>query len=221
MLRDLVRELNLQRLTDPSVEMKITNKLIDEVFRNKDKTRAHKIPEDDLIGQINGMYANALGMGGVLPIQVSKTRSENCLSMELTGMQGDVMKESMKCAKTMAWSLLEKEIQDDINEKDKFGLHIHCPNAATPKDGPSAGGAICLAILSSLSNKAIRKDVAMTGEIDLRGKITAIGGLGAKLTGAKEAGVKLALIPKQNHPQLNALETKIYLLKMTNLLCKK
>ena len=205
LLRDLARELNLRRLTDPSVEMKITNKLIDDVFKNKDKTRAHKIPEDDLIGQINGMYANVLGMGGVLPIQVSKTRSENCLSMELTGMQGDVMKESMKCAKTMAWSLLEKEIQDDINEKDKFGLHIHCPNAATPKDGPSAGGAICLAILSSLSNKAIKKDVAMTGEIDLRGKITAIGGLGAKLTGAKEAGVKLALIPKQNHPQLERL----------------
>jgi hypothetical protein len=202
LLQDLIRELNLRRLTDPSVKMEVTQGLVDSVFQHKDKTRTHKIPEEDLVGQINGMYANALGMGGVLPIQVSRTRSDTALAMELTGMQGDVMKESMKCAKTMAWSLLEEEIRKDIDTTDKFGLHIHCPNAATPKDGPSAGGAICLAIMSALANKPIRRDVAMTGELDLRGKITAIGGLGPKLTGAKEAGVKLALIPKQNHAQL-------------------
>ena len=205
LLQDLFRELNLRRLMDPSIQMSITDELIEEVFKNRDKTRSHSISEMDLVGQINGMYANAIGMGGVMPIQVSKTRSENALSMELTGMQGDVMKESMKCAKTMAWSLLDEDMRAKINSRETFGLHIHCPAAATPKDGPSAGGAICLAVMSSLTDRPIRRDVSMTGELDLQGNITAIGGLHPKLVGAKEAGIKLALIPKENHEQLMRL----------------
>jgi ATP-dependent Lon protease len=203
-LRDLIRELNLRRLCDQEIDLEISDNLIQEVFSHRDKTRRHKIPVESQTGQINGMYANALGMGGVLPIQVSLTKSESSGKMELTGMQGDVMKESMICARTMAWELFDQQVVEET-EKEKFGLHIHCPSAATPKDGPSAGGAICLAIFSALSKRKIKNTVAMTGEMDLRGRITAIGGLGPKLTGAKAAGVKLALIPKENHVQMQRL----------------
>jgi len=99
----------------------------------------------------------------------------------------------------------KKEQENEDKDKKEKGIHIHCPSAATPKDGPSAGGAICLAIYSFLSEKPILTNVAMTGEIDLRGNITAIGGLEAKLNGAKKAKITLTLIPKENEQQLERL----------------
>ena len=128
--------------------------------------------------------------------------------MELTGTQGDVMKESMKCAKTMAFKLMCNDNPDFDPNELKDGLHIHCPSTSTPKDGPSAGGAICLAIYSYLSQKPINQYIAMTGEIDLIGNITAIGGLEAKLVGAKKAKVRLALIPEENLQQLERIRNE-------------
>ena len=131
-----------------------------------------------------------------------RTPSDTKLSLELTGNQGNVMKESMKCAKTIAWNLLPYEIKKNIktewDEVGSFGLHIHCPDAAMPKDGPSAGIAITSAILSRLCNVKIRNTIAMTGEIDLNGKVHAIGGLDSKLDGAKRAGVTKVLVPEEN-----------------------
>lgn len=203
LLESLIQELNLQRLLNPDTEMLIDRFLINDVFSYKDKVRRQSISEDPLIGQINGMYANALGLGGILPIQVSKSVSDQ--KLELTGTQGDVMKESMKCAKTMAFKLMSKGDPDFDPNELKEGLHIHCPSTSTPKDGPSAGGAICLAIYSYLSQKPINQYIAMTGEIDLIGNITAIGGLEAKLVGAKKARVSTALIPEENLQQLERL----------------
>lgn len=203
LLECLIQELNLQRLINPDTDMVIDRFLINDVFKHKDKVRRQSISDDPIIGQINGMYANALGLGGILPIQVSKHVSEN--KLELTGMQGDVMKESMKCAKTMAFTLMTRDNSTFNPNELKDGLHIHCPSTSTPKDGPSAGGAICIAIYSYLSNKPINQYVAMTGEIDLIGNITAIGGLEAKLVGAKKARVTIALIPEENSEQLDRL----------------
>jgi len=84
------------------------------------------------------------------------------------------MKESIKCAKTLAWNLIPDNLK---KEKVNFGLHLHCPEAATPKDGPSAGTAITIAILSLLLNLPIKNKIAITGEIDLNGKVLAVGGL--------------------------------------------
>ena len=142
------------------------------------------------------MYANSYGLGGILPIQVEKSYTSK--SLVLTGTQGDTMKESMRCAETIAISLVSKEMPEFNKEEMKGGLHIHCPSTGMPKDGPSAGGAICIAIYSFLCNKYINQEVAITGEIDLFGNILPIGGLGAKLVGAKKAGIKKALIPKDN-----------------------
>ena len=112
------------------------------------------------------------------------------------------MQQSMKCAETMAFNLVIKE-KPDFNKDDmKHGLHVHCPSTSIPKDGPSAGGAICIAIYSFLCDKFINQEIAMTGEIDLIGRILPIGGLEAKLVGSKKAGIKVALIPKDNEEQL-------------------
>ena len=111
----------------------------------------------------------------------------------------------MKCAKTMDYKLMSKDNPNFDPNEQKEGLHIHCPSTSTPKDGPSAGGAICLAIYSYLSEKPINQYVAMTGEIDLIGNITAIGGLEAKSVGAKKAKVTTALIPEENLQQLERL----------------
>jgi len=131
------------------------------------------------------------------------------MELTLTGKQGEVMKESVEYAKRIAFSLLstdeQRKLIDDSKDKKCFGLHVHTPEAATPKDGPSAGAAMTLAIYSILSNKKVNNTVAMTGEIDLCKNITAIGGVGAKLNGAKRAGAKIALIPEENLEDLDKL----------------
>ena len=112
------------------------------------------------------------------------------------------MKESMAVAKTLAWSLTpedrQKELIKTFEETKNQGLHIHCPEGATPKDGPSAGGAITMVIFSLLNNKPIKNTVSMTGETNLQGKVTAIGGLDSKIMGSMRAGVKTILYPKDN-----------------------
>ena len=159
------------------------------------------------VGLINGLWASSLGIGGIISIEASVFPSNSFLDLKLTGMQGDVMKESMNVAKTLAWSLLSnnekklvlKRIHCDFkyNVKD-IGLHIHCPEGATPKDGPSAGCAITMAIYSILINKKIKKDIAVTGEISLQGNVTSIGGLNLKILGGIRAGVKTFLYPRDN-----------------------
>ena len=213
-LESLCQELNLKKLINPKIKLQITNRLINSVMHHKDKVRnVIKSNEKYLHGEINGMYANSLGLGGILPIQVS---AHNGDEMILTGMQGDVMKESMKCAKTMAYSLyneyinnkgeIKNEINKEKNDINKYkGIHIHVPTASTPKDGPSAGGAICIALYSHLTGIPIKTDVSMTGEMDLRGNIGAIGGLYAKLHGAKKAKIKTAIIPYDNLEQLERI----------------
>lgn len=163
------------------------------------------IPDTSEIGYIHGLYATSLGNGGVLPIEIKKVFSKEMLSLKLTGMQGDVMRESMNCALTIAWNLLSDDEKDAIEKNPPFGLHIHCPEAATPKDGPSAGLAIALCILSVLKQKPIQPTVCMTGEIDLNGNVRAIGGLGSKLRGAKFSKMKLCLVPDENIEDLRIL----------------
>ncbi len=204
LLEALIQELNLRRLSNPMMNMTIDRFLIREVFSHRDKVRKESISETPLIGQINGMYANALGLGGILPIQVSANLTDDKLI--LTGTQGDTMQESMKCARTMAYEMLPDELKELKKDKEKsIGLHIHCPATSMPKDGPSAGGAICSAIYSYLTKKEILQNVSMTGEMDIKGRITAIGGVEFKLNGAKKAGITLALIPKENEEQLQRL----------------
>ena len=204
-LYEIVREINLNKITeDEEIEFPYTvsQEKIDDIFSNNSKIILKKCAKEPHVGIVNGLYATSLGTGGLTLIQVYKTLSDNKLSLELTGSQGDVMKESMKVAKTLAWNIIPEEVKKDIkktwDESGPFGLHIHCPEGATPKDGPSAGTAITCAIISRLCGIKISNLVALTGEITLRGNVTAIGGVDSKVSGAKRAGAKKILLPEDN-----------------------
>lgn len=209
---DIVRDVNLGRFSDKDkyqIPYIVTEEYVKLLFENYPKVRIKKIAEEPLVGLVNGLYATTTGIGGLTIIQTMKYPSDKMLELTLTGKQGDVMKESVNYASKIAFSLLSKEEQqkliDDAQNKKAFGLHVHTPEAAVPKDGPSAGAAMTLAIYSVLTNKKISNKVAMTGEIDLRKRVTAIGGVDAKLNGAKKAGITKALIPKENLEDLEKL----------------
>ena len=161
--------------------------------------KVHAVPT---IGIINGLWANTMGRGGIIPIEARFFPTSAFLELRLTGLQGDVMKESMNVAKTLAWTLCSKETQQkwlaEFKDTQLQGLHIHCPDGAVNKDGPSAGAAITTTLYSLLNNRAINNTIGMTGEIDLFGNITAIGGLDCKIAGGIRAGIKQFLYPKQN-----------------------
>ena len=161
-----------------------------------------------MVGLVNGLYATSSGIGGITLIEAFKNYSNTHLELELTGQQGDVMKESMRVAKTIAWNLLPSNFKKNIIEGTKFGIHIHCPSAATPKDGPSAGAAITIAIISLLTGFTVKHTYGITGEIDLNGNVLEIGGLTSKLEGAKTAGINTVLCPKQNEDDLNKILEK-------------
>ena len=171
-------------------------------MKDRHKTKPYLIHKIPTVGLINGLWANSLGMGGVLPIESSFIYSSNFMELKLTGMQGDVMKESMNVAKTVSWNLLTKAQQEKLRvkmEETKMqGIHIHCPDGATNKDGPSAGTAITMVMYSMLTKKKIKPNVAITGEMNLQHKVTAIGGLDLKIIGGIEAGVTEFIYPEEN-----------------------
>jgi ATP-dependent Lon protease len=179
---------------------------LDIILKDYRKINRDKIHNEPSIGMINGMWANSLGIGGVLPIESSFIPSKDFMNVKTTGSLKDVMKESIQVAYSVAWSFLDDNTKNSLMEKWKLNpetFHIHCPDGAVPKDGPSAGSAMTTVMYSQFTGMKINNKVAMTGEINLRGNITAIGGLEEKLVGAKLAGVELALIPKENEEDLN------------------
>ena len=208
---EIIRDINLNRFHSDEFQIPFTIKkeYIQRLFENKPKVKVKKIHTEPAVGLVNGLYATASGIGGITVIQAIKFPSSKMLEIELTGKAGDVMKESVQYSLKVAWSLLTKEEQDtiieDSNNKKIFGIHIHCPDGATPKDGPSAGLAFTLAIYSLLTGKKVNNKICMTGEVDLQGESGIIGGLESKLPGGKKAGCTLALIPKDNMEDLERM----------------
>lgn len=198
-LNEIYTELNLLVIQDEvRFPYTLTADFVDEIFRERQSVKRKMILTTDKVGHINGMYASTNG-GGITIVQVSKVHHKNFLELVITGQQGAVMKESIHVAKTIAWNLLSPSEQARVAvDWKETGIHLHCPEGSTPKEGPSAGTAITVAILSALQGKRIRHDVAITGEIELNGYVTAIGGLDQKLTGAKKAGIRRALVPLEN-----------------------
>ena len=207
-LFEIVGEVNLDILKNTSVDVELPIIITKEdikikYFKDKHEIKHKKIHLDHKIGIINGLWANALGKGGVIPIQVNWLPSDKFLSLKLTGMQGDVMKESMNVALTLAWKLTpvsrQKMLRDEYCDITNLnGVHIHCPEGSVPKDGPSAGTAITTAIFSIFNNKKIKYHIAITGEISLDGNVTEIGGLDLKFIGGIKAGVKDFIFPNEN-----------------------
>jgi len=223
-LFEIVGEINLDILKnfDTKYEIPINIRIEDiktKYFKDKQEIKHKKIHNENKVGIINGLWANAHGKGGVIPIQANWRPSEKFLQLHLTGMQGDVMKESMNVALTLAWNLTSIEKRKELlNEQSLIlnGVHIHCPEGATPKDGPSAGTAITTTIYSLLNNKKIKWEIAITGEITLDGKVTEIGGLDLKFIGGIKAGVKEFLYPKENQKDFDSFMEKYKDKELTN-----
>tara|TARA_B110000879_G_scaffold212069_1_gene306785 strand:- start:18 stop:2573 length:2556 start_codon:yes stop_codon:yes gene_type:complete len=215
----LIREVNLAEITETKVEGVIVNypfqltvnNTVDMLkeFRPIEKTEVHC---RDKVGLINGMWAGSLGLGGILPIECILIPSKVPLTIKATGSLEKVIKESTEVACSVAWSKLSTRTKNKLNKKWKDyseGIHIHCPEGAVPKDGPSAGTALTVALYSLFTNKTIPNNIAITGEINLQGDVMVIGGLEEKLQGAKKAGVVKAFIPRGNEKDLYKIRSRV------------
>jgi ATP-dependent Lon protease len=152
----------------------------------------------DQIGLAAGLAWTSVG-GDVLFVEVALSPGKG--RIKLTGKLGEVMKESAQAALTYVRSH-HKELKIDIEKINQTDVHIHVPEGAVPKDGPSAGVTITTAIVSAFKKKAVRRDVAMTGEVTLRGRVLRIGGLKEKAIAAHRAGSKIVIIPQDNERDL-------------------
>lgn len=209
-LENLFLKINLDRIYKRNIFESRDNFSIEEPifitqddihkYLNKPNLNIKKIHKDPSIGVINGLYATTVGAGGIIPILIYNNfmSDQNKFTLKITGSQGKVMKESVHFAFTTAMSLVKPEYREKFIKNYPHGLHIHTPDGATPKDGPSAGSAFTTAFISRILEKRVKNDVALTGEIEMNGRVTEIGGLQYKLSGAKKAGIQLAFIPREN-----------------------
>tara|TARA_Y100000591_G_C21829269_1_gene698595 strand:- start:413 stop:2326 length:1914 start_codon:yes stop_codon:yes gene_type:complete len=218
-LFEIISEINLELLEKNNIELPlvITKEMIDKKYlKERIKVMHTYIHKEPKVGIINGLWANSIGMGGIIQIECKYFPTNTFLELKLTGMQGDVMKESMNVAKTLSWNLCTEKERNKLlsknTQKSKFqGIHIHCPEGAVPKDGPSAGTAITIALYSLLTKNKIPNKIAITGEINLSGNVTKIGGLELKILGGIRAGVKKFFIPEENREDYEKiLENEIY-----------
>jgi ATP-dependent Lon protease len=163
--------------------------------------------QKDEIGVATGVAWTEAG-GDLMPIEVTLLEGKGNLT--LTGQLGEVMQESAQAALSYARAYLSQvEDEEDATDFDKIDLHIHVPEGAIPKDGPSAGITIASALLSALTERPVRRDVAMTGEITLRGRVLAVGGLKEKAMCAHRAGIKAFLLPKRNAKDMVDIPSKV------------
>ena len=155
------------------------------------------------MGQVTGLAVTSVG-GDLLTIEVAAVPGKG--SHNRTGSLGDVMQESVQAATTVVRSRA-KALNIEKGFHENIDLHVHIPEGATPKDGPSAGIGICTAMISALTGIPARGSVAMTGEITLRGDVLPVGGIKEKILAAKRAGIKKILMPKSNQKDVNEIKS--------------
>lgn len=199
-----IRKFAVKFVNGEEESIRFTDKNIGEYLGVK-KVKPDELSKNDEIGVVNGLAWTAVG-GTLLPIEVAVMPGDGKLT--LTGSLGDVMQESAKAAITCIRSHSDVLGIDKDFYKTK-DIHLHAPEGAVPKDGPSAGITMATAIYSALSMRPVRRDVAMTGEITLRGKVLAIGGLKEKSMAAYKAGVKTVFIPNDNAPDLDEIDSVV------------
>jgi ATP-dependent Lon protease len=203
-VRNLEREIaNLTRkavrhvLTKNAKSVRVTRRNL-EKFAGVQRYRYGMVEEHDLVGVTTGLAWTEVG-GELLSIEAVIMPGKG--NVAHTGTLGDVMKESVQAARSFIRS---RSVEFGISPKafEKNDIHVHVPEGATPKDGPSAGVAMCVSMVSALTGNEVRKDIAMTGEITLRGRVLPIGGLKEKLLAALRGGIQTVLIPKDNEKDL-------------------
>ena len=199
--RKVVKALLLKQMTPQVV---VTPDNLND-FLGVQKYTYGRAEAQNQVGQVVGLAWTEVG-GDLLTIEAALMPGKGVITR--TGSLGDVMKESVEAARTVVRSRARMlGIKDDVFEKKD--LHIHVPDGATPKDGPSAGAAMTTAMVSAMTGIPIRADVAMTGEITLRGEVTAIGGLKEKLLAALRGGIKTVLIPEDNVKDLQDIPENV------------
>lgn len=185
-------------------KIKVTEQNL-EKFLGKEKYSFDKKNDTDEVGIVRGLAWTSVG-GDTLQIEVNVMPGKG--EIILTGQLGDVMKESAQAGISYIRSISSKyKVAEDFFEK--HDIHIHIPEGAVPKDGPSAGITMATAMLSAITDKKVRADLAMTGEITLRGRVLPIGGLKEKLLAAKNAGIRTVLVPKENKKDVDELSSEI------------
>ncbi len=193
----LVQDENIKRIT-------VTGSNITEFLGNK-KYLPDRLPSCDQVGLVTGLAWTAVG-GEVLEVEVNVMDGSG--KLELTGNLGDVMKESAHAAYSYIRANAEM-LQIDRDFYKNKDIHVHFPEGAIPKDGPSAGVTVCTAMVSALTNTTVRRDVAMTGEISIRGRVLPIGGLKEKTMAALRHGVSTVIIPKDNERDLEEIDQTV------------
>jgi ATP-dependent Lon protease len=192
-------------LLDPSLKNVVVNQENLSEYLGIQRFDFGKADKSNQVGQVTGLAWTQVG-GDLLTIEAASTPGKG--KNTCTGSLGDVMLESIKTAMTVVRARADVlRINEDFHEKKD--VHIHVPEGATPKDGPSAGIAMCTALVSSLTGNPVRCDVAMTGEITLRGEVLAIGGLKEKLLAAYRGGIKTVIIPKENQRDLEEIPDNV------------
>ena len=219
-LFEIVGEINLDILihNDKDYEFPIVITIDDiktKYFKDKREIKVYKIHNESKVGVINALWANQMAQGGVLPIQASFIPSSKFLELTLTGSMGEVMKESISVSLTNAWNLTTPErqkylIQKYNNVKDNavFGIHIHCPDISTKKDGPSATTAFSVLIYSLFNDIKIKNYFGITGETHFGHLLTEIGGLQEKIIYSIKAGVTEFIFPKENQSDFDKIMKK-------------
>lgn len=203
-LGEVCRKAAREILKNRKTVMKVSSSNL-EKYLGKPKYSKDKINQKDEVGIVRGLAWTSVG-GDTLEIEVNVMAGKG--KLELTGQLGDVMKESARAGLSYIRSVSEiYKIEDSFFEKHDF--HIHIPEGAVPKDGPSAGITMALAMLSAITGRKVRRDVAMTGEITLRGRVLPIGGLKEKILAAKEAGIKTVFVPKENEKDIEEISGEI------------
>ena len=211
-VRSLEREIS--KICRKAVKRILLDKSIKHVLVNQENLKEFlgvqrfdygKATDQNQVGQVCGLAWTEVG-GDLLTIETTNMPGKGKLTY--TGSLGDVMQESIQAAMTVVRARAEKlRINADFYEKRD--IHVHVPEGATPKDGPRAGNAMCTALVSSLTGNPVRADVAMTGEITLRGEVLPIGGLKEKLLAAHRGGIKRVLIPKENERDLEEIPDNV------------
>ncbi|WP_158967601.1 endopeptidase La [Paraglaciecola sp. L3A3] len=211
-VRNLEREIS--KICRKAVKNILLDKSVKQVVVNQDNLKEYlgvqrfdygKADKENQIGQVTGLAWTQVG-GELLTIETTSVVGKG--KTTFTGSLGNVMQESIQTAMTVVRSRAEKlRINTDFHEKRD--IHVHVPEGATPKDGPSAGIAMCTALISTLTGNPVRCEVAMTGEITLRGEVLPIGGLKEKLLAAHRGGIKTVIIPKDNERDLEEIPDNV------------
>ena len=201
---DICRKAAMEILEKKKKSVHVTERNL-EHYLGKELYSYQMVNEEDEVGIVRGLAWTSVG-GDTLQIEVNVMPGEG--EILLTGQLGDVMKESARTGISYIRSVSkEHEIAEDFFKK--HDIHIHIPEGAVPKDGPSAGITMATAIMSAVTGRKVRADLAMTGEITLRGRVLPIGGLKEKLLAAKNAGIKTVLVPVKNERDVEEISTEI------------